>query len=63
MTRAVREYVTLDAGGDERADYEHMRTIGDSTRTSLGDLILGHLVVRLNSVEEIEDDCGIQILS
>ena len=55
MLGVGRDYVSLDASGDNEADFARMREIGDAIAAEFGETV-SYRVKRLGSVERIEEE-------
>jgi hypothetical protein len=55
VARAAREYVTLDATGNDPEDYDRIRAIEQVIRAAFGERV-AYQILRLETPERIEDE-------
>ncbi len=54
MLNAGRDYISLDASGDNKADFDRMEAIGDAIKAALGEQV-SYRVWRLGTLERIDE--------
>jgi hypothetical protein len=54
MPNAGRDYISLDASGDNKADFDRMEAIGEAIKSALGERV-SYRVWRLGTLERIDD--------
>jgi hypothetical protein len=55
MPNAGRDYISLDASGDNKADFDRMEAIGDAIKAALGERV-SYRVLRLGTLERIDEE-------